>query len=230
MDSTDKFFPSVKSTQWCICSQFFVASDLSNTWDVHPLKLESQNIGALLQALQNHCQYKDIPGIVWSDNAPSNKCKSLATFIREHCIEGQTSFPDGAHTTNPAERNIGYLCWVDQTSHQEYQIPVEHHHWVQKCCCWVHNVASSWKPSWLYHNVPSKFPTSCLLGFMCGSLFDVLIIMAKCHKSSGRKDAALVWRTLPGTGWHIASKQSTSVQGNNCLSGTLWSANVSMLE
>jgi hypothetical protein len=144
MDSTDTFFPSVnKTAQGHTCSKFFV-SGTSNKWGVHPLRKESQN----LQALQDHCRTNGIPAILRSDNAQSETGSKWTAFLRDLCIETQTTVPHNPQM-NPAERNIGDLGSMVRICHKEFSIPFEHHHWTQKWCCDVHNIASSRKLNYL---------------------------------------------------------------------------------
>ena len=142
MVSSDTFFPSITSDRGNSCSQIFVGN-VSNRWEVFPMKTESHN-GV---ALQDYTRKAGAPPVIKTDNAKSETGETWTEHCRRHCINQESTEP---HTPwqNPAEHRIGDLGGMVRRCMREFKIPMRKHDWVQKWCCDVHNVLSNRGLKW----------------------------------------------------------------------------------
>ena len=140
--ATDTFFPSVISDRGNTCSQFF-AGTKSNRWEIYPLKSESDNE----LALEDFTRDCGVPMFVKSDNAMSEVGKKWTEHCQDQCIAQQTTEP---HTPsqNQAKPRIGHLNSMVMRCMRAFNVPVNKHDWVQKWCCYEHNILASRALKW----------------------------------------------------------------------------------
>lgn len=115
----------------------------SDFWVTYPLKRESSN-GT---ALQDYTQTHGSSNIIKSGSAQSEMGQTWLKHCQTHAIGMEYTKPHHLWQ-NPAKKCIGYLSAMVKKVMREFNAPLSHHHWVQKWCCDVHNIAANWKLDW----------------------------------------------------------------------------------
>jgi len=140
--ASDTYFPTKVTNQGHTCSQIFIGLD-SDFWVTYPLKRESSNG----EALQDYTRTYGCPNIIKTDNAQSELGAVWTKHCRTHAIGSEFTEPHHPWQ-NPAEKRIGSLSVMVKTVMREFNVPLSRHHWVQKWCCDVHNIAANRKLDW----------------------------------------------------------------------------------
>jgi hypothetical protein len=140
--ASDTYFPTKVTNQGHTCSQMFVGLD-SDFWVTYPMKTESANG----EALQDYTCTYGCPNIIRTDNAQSELGRTWTKHCQTHVIGTESTEPHHPWQ-NPAEKPIGYLSAMVKSVMREFNVPLSRHHWAQKWCCVVHNIAANRKLDW----------------------------------------------------------------------------------
>jgi hypothetical protein len=115
----------------------------SDFWVTYPMKTESANG----EALQDYARTYGCPNIIRTDNAQSELGRTWTKHCFTHVIGSESTEPHHPWQ-NPAEKRIGYLSAMVKSVMREFHVPLSRHHWAQKWCCDVHNIAANQKLNW----------------------------------------------------------------------------------
>jgi hypothetical protein len=132
----------VLTNQGHTCSQIFIGLDL-DFWATHPLKTKSLNG----KALQDYTRAYGCPNILRTNNAQSEQSKTWIKHCQTRVFGTETTEPHYPWQ-NPVEKCIGYLSTMVKAVMREFDVPLSRHHWAQKWCCDVHNIAANRKLDW----------------------------------------------------------------------------------
>lgn len=140
--ASDTYFPTRITNQGHTCGQMFIGVD-SDFWVTYPLKNEASNG----EALQDYTRTYGCPNIIKTDNAQSELGRTWLKHCRTHAIANETTEPHHPWQ-NPVEKRIGYLGVMVKRVMREFNVPLSRHHWAQKWCCDVHNIAANRNLEW----------------------------------------------------------------------------------